>query len=104
MLLVDATAADIAGMNERLEKKRTDKKAEKEMDQVVRMVQKHPFVKAPQEVKKKMNDYFFFNGLKLLFLAFVGALIWNLTGYYFFLFFFAAVLFMAVIEFKKSFT
>lgn len=104
MLLKDATAEDIAAMSNRLYIKRRDKQAEKDIEEVVRMVQKRPFVIAPQKGKKTVSDSAFVNMLYMVLIASAGALAWNITGYYFFLFFFAAVSFMAAIEFKKAFT
>lgn len=104
MKITEASESDIREMVNRINNRQSDRKAQKDMEEVVRMVQKTPFVKAPREAKEKKNDSLFLNGLNLVFIASLGALLWNLTGHYFFLFFFAAVSLMAAIEFKKAFT
>lgn len=102
MKITEASESDIREMVNRINKRQSDRKAQKDMEEVVRMVQKTPFVKAPKE--KPVNvDTYFFNGMKLLSISFAGAILWNVTYVRTFLVFAAVTFAMATREFLRCF-
>lgn len=103
MKITEASESDIREMVNRINRRQSDRKAQKDMEEVVRMVQKTPFVKAPIE-KTVNDDTYFFNGMKLITLSFVGAIFWNITEFKTFLAFVVVTIVMAVIEFYRCFT
>lgn len=54
MPIKDATPEQIRAMKERIYKKQDDRLAEQQMDEVVRMVQRRPFVSAPVRERRSL--------------------------------------------------
>lgn len=83
MPIKNATAQGIERLKQKLSQRQADRKAEQQMDEVVRMVQRRPFVALPApevEVTVVADDTAFLRAMAHAMLACTGALWWNVTG------------------------
>ena len=82
MPIKNATAQDIERLKQKLSQRQADRKAEQQMDEVVRMVQRRPFeaVPAPEVEVIVADDTAFLRAMAHAMLACTGALYWNVTG------------------------
>lgn len=96
-----AEQKQIDEMKERLRKRQIERAAERDMDEVVRMVQRNPFVQAPTA---KTNDEIklLIDSIVLFMLATFGAIYWNIASSLYGLMFFVVCMAFSCVNIKKA--
>ena len=102
MPITEVTEAQIEAMKNRLAQKRYDRIIERDIDEVVKMVQKHPLPNAPEKAAEKNDGENVFNAIAIEMIAIFGAIYWNEAISVYGLIAFFIISIMAFFEFKNG--